>query len=585
MSQNNSYYWYKSKKVALESLDTKKFIIFDLGSDTSDDILKTFSDNNIKVSNMCSKENMVIKNSKWAVVDKTTYQSLKQKKLDICYEGPFYKNQSNIEAGLSHVFYVKLKKEQDENVLDNYAKENKVKIIERDKYMPLWFTLSCSKESSGNALEMANLFYESNLFEASEPEFMIQNMTSCANDTYFNYQWNLAQTSQFGNTDWVNIDICRAHGITTGSSNIIVAVVDNGVEPNHPDLNIYPLCYDTESGDTISIINGDHGTSVAGIIGALKDNSLGVCGVAPDCPIMSISSTMSVDTAITKKLADGINFARENGASVINCSWYAMEHQFLDDAIEAALTQGRNGLGCVVVCAAGNNDVQSIDYPACSNDDIIVVGSCSLCGERKNSDSCDGEDWGSSYGEQLDIMAPGVLIPSTDRQGILGYNPDYPIHTYNGGNIITSDFSNQNYTVWFNGTSAATPHVSGVAALILSINPNLKGKYVNRLIESGAQKAGGYSYYNKEGRPNGIWCDEMGYGLLNAYESLLIEYQHPTTSILDQIVTSYTYSTGDNVYLENVSVTNGSDFVINFNHGLLINNNFNIELGSTFSAY
>lgn len=451
--------------------------------------------------------------------------------------------------------------------------------------MPLWFTLSCSKESSGNALEMANLFYESNLFEASEPEFMIQNMTSCANDTYFNYQWNLAQTSQFGSNDWVNIDICRAHGLSTGSSNIIVAVVDNGVELNHPDLNIYTVSYDTETGDSLSVVYDKHGTCVAGITGALKNNSIGISGVAPDCPVMSISSMLIEDTTTTKKLAGGINFAWQNGASVINCSWYALEHQYLDDAIEAALTQGRNGLGCIVVCAAGNNDVQSIDYPACSNDDIIVVGACSPCGERKNPVSCDGEDWGSSYGEQLDIMAPGVLIPSTDRQGFKGYNPDYPLHTDNGGNIITSDFTNQNYTVWFNGTSAAVPHVSGVAALLLSLNPGLKGKYVTKLIENSAQKVGGYSYYNNEGKPNGTWCSEMGYGLLNAYESLLQEYQYPTTSILNQSITSSTYTSGNNVYVEDVHVTNNSDFSINFSHGLIINSNFSVEIGSTFNSY
>lgn len=588
MSQNDSYYWYKNKKLSLEEIDSKKFVIFELERNDSVNIQKLFSDKNIAVRDMSAKENVDGIPKKWAVVDKTTFENLKQKKLKICYEGSFFRNPRNIEAGLTNVFYIKLNNEDDRDLLESLAKENKVKIIDRNKFMPLWFTLSCSEESNGNALVMANKFYESKLFAASEPEFMIQNMTSCADDTYFSYQWNLAQTNQYGNNNWVNIDLCQGLGYINGNSSIIVAIIDRGVELDHPDLNIYPISYDTDTGDSLSYVNDAHGTLVAGVTGAKRNNSLGISGIAPGCPVMSISSNLSYNTTITQKLADGINFAWQNSASVINCSWYAMEHQLLDNAIDSALIRGRNGLGCVVVCASGNNDFQSIDYPACSNDDILVVGACSPCGERKNINSCDGEDvWGSNYGGQLDIMAPGVLIPTTDMQGDLGVNPDIPLHTESGGNIITNDFSNQNYTVWFNGTSAAAPHVSGVAALILSLNTNsnLKGKYVNKLIESCAQKVGGYTYDQEAGRPNGTWCEDMGYGLLNAYEPLNLESQHPTTSILNRNFSSFTERSGDNVYVEDVHVTNDSDFIIYYTSGLIINSNFSVAAGSTFNTY
>lgn len=126
----------------------------------------------------------------------------------------------------------------------------------------------------------------------------------------------------------------------------------------------------------------------------------------------------------------------------------------------------------------------------------------------------------------MDIVAPGVLVPTTDRQANVGYNPYIHIHTNLGGNKRASDYTDQDYTVWFDGTSAAAPHIAGVAALMLSANPNLTGKQVVDIIEGTAQKvrqgtgAGYYNYATTSGRPNGTWNNEMGYGLVDAYEAV-----------------------------------------------------------------
>ncbi|GHT22833.1 hypothetical protein FACS189430_05210 [Bacteroidia bacterium] len=88
--------------------------------------------------------------------------------------------------------------------------------------------------------------------------------------------------------------------------------------------------------------------------------------------------------------------------------------------------------------------------------------------------------------------------------------------TPNGGNKVTSDYTNQNYTIWFNGTSAAAPHVAGVAALVLSVNPNLTGTQVRNIIEKSARKLSGYSYSTTSGHPNGTWNNQVGYGLVDA---------------------------------------------------------------------
>lgn len=167
----------------------------------------------------------------------------------------------------------------------------------------------------------------------------------------------------------------------------------------------------------------------------------------------------------------------------------------------------------MVVFAAGNNN-SSIIYPANSNDDLLVVGAMSPCGERKRSSanssqlnpgvspdpngvSCDNEGWwGSNFGFELDIVAPGVLIPTTDLMGSNGFN--------------TASGSAGDYKVNFNGTSSAAPHVAAVAALILSENPSLTRQEVVDIIESSAQKVGSVTYGANTSRSNGNWNIDMG---------------------------------------------------------------------------
>lgn len=423
----------------------------------------------------------------------------------------------SVEIGLSHLFYVKLKKEQDIILLNELAKTKNVKIIGQNDFMPLWFTLSCSKESDGNALQMANYFYETGLFVASEPDFLVDDLIHNPNYTD---QWGLNNTGQCGGTVGLDIKAPQAWNITKGQ-NVTVAVLDHGIELNHPDLlNMSPLSFDTESNTSPSLVLGNHGTACAGIIGA-ADNSIGSVGVASNCTLMSISNSLSGTPNSRQVRANGINFAWQNGADIISNSWgSAVQYQIIDDAIDNALNQGRNGLGCVIVFSSGNNN-SNVSYPANSNPDILAVGAMNQCGQRKSPTSCDTETaWGSNFGNELDIVAPGVLISTTDRQSNNGYNPNLPIHNLAGGTLVSSDYSDRDYTRWFNGTSSACPHVSGVAALVLSVNPNLTVQEVNNIIENTAQKVGGYTYSNNSSRPNGTWNNEMGYGLVDAYAAV-----------------------------------------------------------------
>ena len=453
---------------------------------------------------------------------------------------------NSIIQGLTDEFIVKLKPNTSYTQLQELAKENNCKVGEENQFVKNQFKMSVSKNAQLNALQMSNLFHETGLFEFSQPNFAYINIFN-SNDPYFEEQWGLKHIGpsvQYGG-DTVDIKIKSAWKITEGNSNIKVALVDQGVEFSHPDLDANLLLpgYDTSgnnSGGAPVWSTDRHGTPCAGIIGAIKDNDEGIAGVAPGCKIIPIHVELYTD-----QLANAINWAWNDGkADVISNSWGGPSpNASITNAINNAVTQGRkrNGvsLGCVVVFSSGNSadgwlyNTYGVTYPA-SLSNVIAVGAIDRCGVRAGRidifpESCDPwgpNSWpGSCYGIELDVVAPGTNVLTTDRQGNnQGYNttntPDYPDWDY----------------TWFGGTSAACPHVAGVAALILSVNPNLYWSEVKNIIESTAQKVRKdlYSYstaYSYFGRTNGAWCYDLGYGLVDAHAAVKATWATCTTDL------------------------------------------------------
>jgi|GEM_PF-1106415 len=426
-----------------------------------------------------------------------------QQKNDDVIISPYFNAKGRL--GLSNFFYVKLKEEKDTTVLRQIAEQNRCIIVEQDAFMPLWFTLSITDISELNALENCNAFFESKLFQATEPSFIYDNMLLCVNDPYFVDQWGLKNTGQFGDTVGIDIKSCEAWQLSTGN-NTRIAVIDVGIQSNHPDLvnNMDSLSYNC-SGDSMPqhlYLAGAHGTMCAAIAGAIQNNE-GMSGVAPNCRLIPISFDVSVynesPIEFVKHAARGINWAWKNGADVISNSWgvdslYAL---YIKDAIDSAVIRGRNGKGCVLTFGSGNGDSEDVLFPA-RLPNVIAVGAIHPCGHRK--ETYGGYVHAGSYGMELDVVSPGMLVLTTvlDDYGISQY--------FNLAQI---------------STSLATPHVSGVAALIISVNPNLTGQEVRDIIESTAQKVGGYNYQTTSGRPNGTWHIEMGYGLVDAHAAVL----------------------------------------------------------------
>ncbi|MDR2928688.1 MAG: S8 family serine peptidase [Cytophagaceae bacterium] len=474
---------------------------------------------------------------------KAVINTLKNNK-DVVAVHPNFITSKNIEIGMSSYFYVRLRKASDYDLLSKIAEQMSVVIVEQNAFLPLWYTLRCTKTTSDNTLNIANYFYETGLFASAVPDFLSDDLF-CSNDPDFSQLWGLNNTSNPN----IDINACAAWNVTRGDG-VSVSVLDQGIELTHIDLisNVSSWSYDTESNSSPSQIFGDHGTHCAGTIGAVKDNNTQVTGVAPECTLMSISNSLYGTPNSRMKRADGINWAWQNGADVISNSWgSSVQYDVIDEAIDNALEYGRNGKGTIVIFASGN-DYGSVGYPANSNPDIIAVGAININGTRAGF---------SNYGTELDVVAPGVDILSTLLNNSTGLN---------------------------SGTSMATPHVAGVVALALSANPNLTGLQVRDIIESTAQKVGGYAYQTTTGRSNGSWDDEMGYGLIDAYAAVQAAASTGgcVSSFSNQTVTANTTIYGcSTLTVQNVTVAAGAKLTI-VSGGDVTFSNFEVAPGGEF---
>jgi subtilisin family serine protease len=340
----------------------------------------------------------------------------------------------------------------------------------------------------------ANLLFESGNVVYAQPSFWRQ---AKKHNPLSGFQWGLFHET-------IGINAPAAWQIATGA-NIKVAVLDDGVDLYHEDLSSNLLSgYDATNGYSVDSYgyngwhtgNDNHGTACAGIIAA-SDNNKGIKGVAYDAKIIPvrIAYTDSYGSWITYDVyvAAGIHEAwLYRGADILSCSWsMGSNSSVVNYEMNEALTQGRNGKGCIVVFAAGNYYYHEsynfgVKYPANSNPDILTVGAIMTDGRRKHV-TYDYEEnlWGSCFSNELDLVAPGVNIPTTDLSGSFG------------GSL-------GNYLEYFSGTSAACPHVAGVAALVLSVNPSFTGKQVRDIIERTARKirTDVYGYSAVSNHPN-----------------------------------------------------------------------------------
>ena len=330
---------------------------------------------------------------------------------------------------------------------------------------------------------------EPNLYRELEP-------LALSDDPLLANQWHLYRDESSQVPGTAHIDAVNAWEVTRGSPTVVVAVFDSGTEITHEDLapNIVggfdavdndddpsAECSNSQDGRDYSSECPDnrpfresHGTSVSGTIAAKGDNGMGLSGVCPDCSLMPVrllggyaSSSLSIAEAFVR--------AVEEGAWIINNSWgpgasiYFPLSRSEHDAFEYARTKGRDGLGTVILFAAGNDTANvALDSYAATHLTMAVAASTNL------------DDFAlySNYGRQIDVAAPSAGgTVQADNYGI--YTTD-----------VTGDegYAAGDYNPSFSGTSAASPVAAGVAALVLSLNPQLTSEQVRLALTSTAAK-------------------------------------------------------------------------------------------------
>jgi thermitase len=289
-------------------------------------------------------------------------------------------------------------------------------------------------------------------------------------------QWGLENTGQTiagqGGTVDADIDTSAAWIKSTGTASagaVKVAVLDTGIDTGHPDISSkVVLAKDfTGSGSTNDFYG--HGTHVSGIVAAVTNNSTGVAGVCPDCIVLNGKVLNDSGSGANSWIASGITWATDNGAKVINMS---LGSSVKSTTLERAVNYAWNR-GVVVVAAAGNSANPSKTYPGAYGNVIAVAA----------TDNRDKKASFSSYGNWVDVAAPGVNIYST-----------FPTHAYVINKSLNYDFGS--------GTSMATPMVSGTAALIWASPYGTSASAVRNRLQNTADRIVGTGSYWSAGRIN-----------------------------------------------------------------------------------
>lgn len=399
---------------------------------------------------------------------------------------------------------VQFKPEVSDDDIEKITTELGLRLIKEIRGVSRAFVFRVGPQATENPIKISNRLAQNDKVLLSEPNVAIASKSYYTpTDTLFPDQWHLFNTGG----PWLDvashIDAVHAWDVTRGERSVVVAVADDSCDLNHTDFQgpgkiVAPRDFAGQDFEPLpELWHDNHGTACCGVAVA-EETGTGVVGVAPGCALMPIRTSGIIDDNPIEDLCDWVI---DHGASVMSCSWGVDRRYFslslrMRNALHRAATVGRGGKGCVLVFAAGNENRPingtvnetgwPYNYPSgptrwlagfAAHEDVIAVAACSSLAAKAAY---------SNWGPEVSVCAPSNNV-----------EPDtYPLVTtaVNGRGIVTTDrvgpsgYSSTDYTWNFGGTSSACPTVAGVAALVLSANPNLTAREVRDILQSTADK-------------------------------------------------------------------------------------------------
>lgn len=325
---------------------------------------------------------------------------------------------------------------------------------------------------------------------------------------------------------------------TTSGRGIVVAIVDTGLEFDHPDIaanvwvnrgevagnqkddddngfvdDVRGWDFFNNDNDALDDSREGHGTHVAGIIAAVGNNNTGIIGVSPEATIMPVKAMGPGGSVEFSTAANGFFYAVANGADVINCSWGPGPSFVIPVAIED-LVRFAHSLGVVVVFAAGNDSRPAAQQSPMNMKEVLTVGA---------SVPSDARMPRSNWGRYLGLLAPGGSLdmppPEAEpRRSILSLKAESFSNSDNAQKLVIG----QRYAR-LSGTSMAAPHAAGVAALVLAVRPDLTNHDVLQILRSSA----------KDDSVPGF-DQQSGYGRLDAARAVAVAKHKPPTVRLSE---------------------------------------------------
>ncbi len=368
--------------------------------------------------------------------------------------------------------------------IDSLLDANALVLDTAEMHRPGVYVANKTNAASGEILALANSIYSNAQVMYCHPDFVAEVVQhGVPNDEFFAYQWNFRNTGQTLGTPGADIDAAAAWDITAGDSDVVVAVIDDGIQYlsgyQHPDIDYSRVLpgYDFGGNHPKYIASPDndpspcnlytHGMACAGLIIAAQNNSEGMSGVAPGVRIRCVKIAAGspgfdectwLPIAYFSRIAWAIEWAAGSDANIFSCSWGMPPNDDVATEILFAYWGGK-----AMFFSAGNesrNSAEGVSFPA-SLPYVMAVGA---------TDQWDRVWNYSNKGDSIDVMAPsggygGGNLFSLDGVRNTGYVPAL---------YQCAPQTENNYMCGFGGTSGACPQVAGIAALILSVRPDLQ---------------------------------------------------------------------------------------------------------------